>query len=84
MTMSAFVKPINNADPSDGSILLKAYRRGDDWQVIGVKDGEQTVEHWFSVWSDNVDGSLLSALRKTARRYNLTMADSEVNREYSA
>ena len=38
-------------------VLYKAYEQYGDWQIIG-SDGS---EIWFSVWAEDVDGSLLRA-----------------------
>ena len=46
--MNAFIKTEHG--------IFKAYRRGSDWEIIGPK-----FERWFSVWSNDVLGSLQRA-----------------------
>lgn len=47
--MNAFIKTEKG--------LFKVYRHESDWQVIGPQ-----FERWFSVWSNDVAGSLDRAL----------------------
>ena len=53
--MNAFIKTEQG--------LFKAYKRGDDWQVIGPQ-----FERWFSVWAADVAGSLDRALASAPGR----------------
>lgn len=47
--MNAFIKTEHGT--------FKIYRHGSDWEMLGPK-----FERWFSVWGDDVRGSLQRAL----------------------
>jgi hypothetical protein len=47
--MNAFIKTEHGT--------FKAYRRGSDWEIVGPE-----FERWFSVWHNDVLGSLQRAL----------------------
>ena len=48
--MDAFMK-------TESGYLLKAYERGDDWQVVITdKNGRPVCERWVTIWRDEFHG----------------------------
>ena len=64
-----------NAFYKHGDFLVKAYRNGDDWQMLS--NGEKENETWCTVWNDNLIGSLKHAISRHCEINNILFLDDD-------
>jgi len=64
-----------NAFYKFNTFLAKAYKKGNDWQVLS--NGNAYPETWGSIWSDNTSGSLKRAMQRHCELNNIIFYDDE-------